>query len=470
MDELIFGEEVVFSNIESPEKIRNFQKALSVGYGMEPSTQTGYGAVRNESLDRVVAKLIPTIEDATFYKAIKKDKAYGTVEEFASADAIGSAGFYAEGGLPEEYDEDIRRLFAQVRYVGAIAKVPYPAVVTRSLIKAVEAKTEWTASAIIRSIDQKMWFGDASKNYLEWDGYLKQFNDRVKNKSTNVIDLRGKRLTPEIFNEAGATIKKNYGNSQNISAWTSVTGYQGWIDELLKNRRLITNEPVSMMDINAERIGVGFAKGKLNTDIFLEHKGQTYLDAIHPKLNTAGTAFAPTHEKAPAALDGGSCSLAVSTGATQMDAGTYDYAFVAANKFGCAAAFEIVGTAVTSDQIVTFTVADNGSPAGQEASSIEVYRKLTSETGLENYKFLASYAIGDTKVDDGSEIPGTSYAFIIDWNFKQVIQFKQLLPMMKMPLATVTDSLRWLQKQYAVPILKNPNKVVVLKNVGLGAW
>jgi len=72
--------------------------------------------------------------------------------------------------------------------------------------------------------------------------------------------------------------------------------------------------------------------------------------------------------------------------------------------------------------------------------------------------------------DDGEHIPGTSYCFVFDWDAEQVVDFKQLLPLVRMPLAVVEDSQQFLYKLYGTPIVFNPNKIVVLKNVGNLPW
>ncbi|MGE5680373.1 MAG: hypothetical protein ACM34K_05775, partial [Bacillota bacterium] len=155
---------------------------------------------------------------------------------------------------------------------------------------------------------------------------------------------------------------------------------------------------------------------------------------------------------------------------SKLTAATYDYAFLAVNKFGASPAFEIKSVVVAADKKVTFTLTDNSSTPGQEASCFEVYRKLSSSTALSDYRFLKTIKASETAmVDDGSEIPDTTYTFIFDWNFDQVLDFKQLLPMIKLPLAVVDDSIRWLQKLYGTPILYNPDKMVLIKNCGKAA-
>ena len=466
MDELLFGG---ITGSDSMAKVKEIEKALTVGYGMEPTTQTGFGALRYESLERTLKEMSAKTQDATFFNAMRKGKAYSTVEEFATLNEVGSAGFYSEGGLPPEWDEDIRREFEQVKYIGAVGKVPIPAQMTKQVANSIDTITRAKAAAIIRSCDVNMHFGDSTKVPTAWNGYLAQFNARAKYPTENTIDLRGKRLTPENINTAGSIIRENYGNGANLKLWIGNTAWENYTDELLMNKRFMvgTSEARSVI-ASADKFKVGNAQGNIETDIFLRHKGETYLDRLYPKLNTANTAFASTHSDAPVTLAAGVCTATVEADAVGLlDAGTYDYAFLAINKFGASAAFEIKSVVCAANKKVTFVISDNGSPTGKEATSFEIYRKLSSDTALTSYRFLVSFASSaSVKVDNGGHVPGTTYGFLYDWDFDQVVDFKQLLPMVKMPLATIDDSIRWLQKQYGVPLLYNPNKMVVFKNMG----
>jgi hypothetical protein len=46
---------------------------------------------------------------------------------------------------------------------------------------------------------------------------------------------------------------------------------------------------------------------------------------------------------------------------------------------------------------------------------------------------------------------------------------KQLAPMIKIPLATIDSSIRWMQLLYIVAVLYSPQKNVVFKNIGRAA-
>lgn len=459
MDENLLG-------IGSQSEIEELRKSLTTGYEHGTTDQVGFGATRIESLEKTLKMMVEKEKTSKFWASLKKAKAESTVEEFAYVNNLGQANFYVEGGLPEEYDEDIRREFELVKYVGAVGKVPNVARSVNSIKEAVGLVQQLKTVAIIRQLDIKSFFGDAHKVPTEFNGFLAQFFARVKNPSENVIDLKGYAITPEVINQVGAIIEGNYGDPNNVKGWLSIQAYQKYVDNLIKSKTFfVNNSEVKNIVANPKVFELANTTGSLETDLHLKFKGQTYLDAPYPKLNASKTAFASTHDKAPNTLSGATCTAAVATlTGSDLPANTYDYCIVPVNQYGAGAGFEVKGVVVAADKKVVFTISDNGST--YPATAFEIYRKPASLTGLSDYRFLKSVAVGDTKEDDGKEIPETEYALFFDWDFDQVLTFKQLLPMVKMDLAVIDDSYRWLQKLYGTPILFNPNKMVVLKNVG----
>ncbi|MCK9209260.1 MAG: hypothetical protein M0P61_00350 [Ignavibacteriaceae bacterium] len=476
MDDLMFGELAVngsaYGGASTVKELQDLAKALEVGYAMGTTDQTGFGATRLESLDPVVKWLTLNESSPAFFRAIRKGKASSTVEEFVTMNEVGDANFYSEGGLPDEYDEDIRREFEQVKYIGTVGKIPLQALMVKSNTNNEALVTRAKALAIMKTADSKIIYGDAARNPYEWNGYYKQFKTKAKNVSQNTIDLRGKRVRPETLNESVQIIADNWGNANNVKCWMSAKDFQFYTDELLAGRRFVVGSSEARdLIASAKRFELGNGKGNIETDILLKYKGQNYIGAEYPKTNTAMTVFAATNSKAPATLNSSTATISVDTdAATLLDAATYDYAFVPVNKYGAGAAFEVKTNVVAASKRCTFTLTDNGSPSGQEATSFDIYRKLSSATAITSYRYLTSFTAAEAKIDNGEWIPGATNIFLWDWDFEQVLDFRQLLPMTKMGLAQIDDSKRWMQKLWAVPILVAPNKMVMIKNAGSTAW
>ena len=332
-----------FGGASTVKELQDLAKALEVGYAMGTTDQTGFGATRLESLAPVVKWLTLNESSPAFFRAIRKGKASSTVEEFVTMNEVGDANFYSEGGLPDEYDEDIRREFEQVKYIGTVGKVPLQALMVKSNTNNEALVTRAKALAIMKTADSKLIYGDAARNPYEWNGYYKQFKTKAKSVTQNTIDLRGKRVRPETLNESVQIIADNWGNPNNVKCWMSAKDFQYYTDELLAGRRFVVGSSEARdLIASAKRFELGNGKGNIETDILLKYKGQNYIGAEYPKTNSTMTVFAATNSKAPATLNSSTATISVdSDSATLLDAATYDYAFVPVNRYGSGAAFEV---------------------------------------------------------------------------------------------------------------------------------
>lgn len=464
---MFFGEDA-FSM--APAKERELAKALDMDYSMGTTDQTGFSALRKESLDSTLKIVEANENSCAFWKAIKKGKATSAVEEFSILNELGDASSYSSGDLPEEYDEDLKRDFEQVKLVGAVGKVPYFAnandVINGDLVATV---TRMKTIAMLRKLEVVSVNGDATLLSTDPNGIIPQAIKRMKNPNENIIDKQGKCMQLEDFNNAGRIIADNYGNSMNLKVWMGNQAYTDYVNQLIANKTYFVNgASVAEIYVKAKKLEIGSGGGNIDTSVFLRHRGETYLGRPHPKLNKAGTTFASMSDRAPNALSSSVCTATTDNlVGSLLPAATYDYAIIPVNKYGAQAAFEITGVVVAASKKVVFTISDNGSPDNRAAEKFDIYRKLTAGTTIADYKYFKSFAAASTtKIDDGSTVPGTTNVMVIDWDFDQVLRVDQLGTMSRLPLATISDAVRWLQKIYFTPKVFNGNKIVIYKNVG----
>ena len=67
-------------------------------------------------------------------------------------------------------------------------------------------------------------------------------------------------------------------------------------------------------------------------------------------------------------------------------------------------------------------------------------------------------------IDLNLNLPGTSTAYMLQMN-EQNFAFRQLAPMIKIPLATLAAIVRWMQLFYGVPIVYSGRRNVLFVNV-----
>ena len=139
---------------------------------------------------------------------------------------------------------------------------------------------------------------------------------------------------------------------------------------------------------------------------------------------------------------------------------------VACNRYGKSTSL-VVSAALTvgaADKI-TFGV----TPGAILPEWWEVYRsKKNGVAGTERLVLRVANAAGagESVLNEYNDrIPGTTSAYLFQQNLENM-SFKQLAPMVKIPLATVDTSIRWMQLIYGVPVLYTPGKNVLYRNVG----
>jgi len=469
MNDFEFGIATLDDIRELGKSLDSLSKSLPTGYAVDPQQMFDMAVSRREDIDSTLTYLTEQESVSTFWKATTKIKAKSTVIQYNIVESLGGANFFPEGGAPEEYDESLKRELENVRYVGSLGKMSYPAQIVDSTFDTLAEIKKLKTTAIIRAADYKGFFADGNNNPIEWNGVYAQVARKAKNFSAQVIDMKGKKLTPEALNKTGQIIQGNYGNPGNIRGWISPLAYADYAQDILDRKiAVIMGQKITDITSIPQSFGFGETKGSFLTNLHLRYKGQTHIEDLHPKLNKARTAFAPTTTKPAAKLDANTatCTVEALTGSS-LAAETYDYCFLAGNMFGVSAGFEVKGVVVNAaNKKVTFAFSDNGSLPGQEMLFVEVYRKLSSSTGISDYRYMKTIALSDTtKCDDGTKIPGTTMGFFFDWD-PQVYHFRQLLPLMFDPLAKIDDSARWMQKLYGTPLVKNPNKIVIIDNIG----
>jgi hypothetical protein len=150
---------------------------------------------------------------------------------------------------------------------------------------------------------------------------------------------------------------------------------------------------------------------------------------------------------------------------TAADAGTYRYKVVAVNQYGKSAPLTLSTTiTVTAGQSVTFSIAD-GSPI---PAYYEVYRSTKGGAASTcKYAFkIARDSSGVTAITDANAyIPGTGRVYLVQQN-REFNVFQRLLRFMKVRLAMVDASFRFMLLLFGELVVHAPNKGIIYINVG----
>jgi hypothetical protein len=318
---------------------------------------------------------------------------------------------------------------------------------------------------LLGKIEYSLYWGNrtlrpAAAEGYEWDGI-----DRLID-ATQVVDAKGDPLTEDIIETTANNIVEQYGFPTDIFIGTR---------PLADLAKVMFPKERIVMPYKDGQVGV-----PLNT-----FASQAGILAFNPDVFLKKTAV-PTvasSTKAPLAPALGTATQAVGGAApgdwtkTNNGWGTYNYVATLGNRYGesapCAAFAAAAITADTDHITVTVT---NPNPIGTYLPEwVAVYRTVANggATGAKYLVYKAAVssaaaggaALGAGWIDVNSICSNVHKVFMGELT-PQVIAFKQLAPMMKMDLAVIEPSIRWLQLLYGVVQLFAPKKWCVVKNIG----
>jgi len=99
------------------------------------------------------------------------------------------------------------------------------------------------------------------------------------------------------------------------------------------------------------------------------------------------------------------------------------------------------------------------------ATGFRIYRgKTNSGTGGPHFLIAEIGAAPLTHADENENLPDTFNSLLLDMT-EQSMSFRQLSPMIRMPLAQIAPSIRWMQLLYGTPVMFAPTKNIMFKNI-----
>lgn len=462
-----FGE---MSQAQFQEQLSELNKALGTGTGGEAYGGDSYAdmsAIRPQSLEPALRVVTAREEHLKLWKAIGKDRAFSTVEEFNILDSYGGnySPFYVEGGLPNETDSNSIRRSELVKFMGTTRVITNPALAVRTVPSDVlTLETRNGILWLLQKVEQALFFADESIDPLAFNGIYAQVRNFLQGKSEyrqHIIDMRGQPLSEEILEDAATIIADNYGNS-NLELYLTNQAHKNFSKLLIgtggRQRALMlpaNNVSEVMMGQPVAGYVANHAVIRFKNDIFLK-------PSVKP--------LAVAHKGSPAAPtpDATTPVAAVADDTSLMEAGDYYYFVSAKNSQGESVPAAIGGSVTVAEgQRVDITI--NRVVSDPVATSYKLYRSATSNVEDAQYLFEvkdAGKGTTQTISDFNFELPDTDMAFLIDNDPENVLRFKQLLPLMRTPLARISDAERFMIRLYGMLQVYNPRRIVIFKNIG----
>lgn len=443
------------------QELEELNKALGTGQDGAAYGDGAYAdmsALRPQSLEPTLKVVTAEEEHIKFWKALGKKQAFNTVEEFNVLDSYGgnSSPFFVEGGLPNEEDSNYIRQAQMVKFLGTTRVITHPATLVRNTVGDIVARETRNGTLwLLQQLERALYFADSSVDPLAFDGLYAQVRNFVQGKSyenQHIIDMKGQPLDENTLEDIATIIADNYG-SANLQLHMTNQVHKDLSKILYARQRITSLGSDQMLGAPARGYAANTANIQFVNNIFLKPPG------------------APrdvSDKGAPAQPTGGSTPLAVVADAgSQMEAGTYYYFVSAKNSQGESTPVALGSIAVSAGDRVDITI--NRVTSDPAARSYRVYRGTSSDPRQAHFCFEvkdagtgAEQVISDRNLDR----PNTDMAFLIDMDAENVLCFKQLAPLMKLPLARISASERFMILLYGMLQVYNPRRIVVLKNIG----
>jgi hypothetical protein len=451
--------------------VDDLNKALTAGQEINPPGVVTAGdgfALRVESLERTLRNTTYKMDHLRFFKAIPKVAAYNTVEEFNQIQSYGEnpdAGYIDEGDLPEEDDAKYERKFAIVKYLGTVRRVTH----VMSLVKpahgnVIAQETINGTMHLLRILERGLFYARSDLSALQFDGFEKLLLDEAP--AANIIDLRGKPLSEDFLIDGALTIsdQPNYGTPTHlhVNPKTKADLVKTFFPKERYDLFQKTDTGLVGLDIKGFTSPAGDVRFEPN--VFVNDGGGPGAAAVGDAAKRPGTPTVSTAATTP---------VEATAKFEADDAGDYFYVIQAVNRYGRSAPVDLAAgpaaVTVAEGDKVTWGMTPGGATA---VDWYEVFRtKVDGASGTERLilRVPNTAGAGEETIDDlNDSLPGTTSAFLFQQNIES-LSFKQLAPMVKIPLATIDSSIRWMQLIYGVPTLYTPGKNVLYRNVGRAA-
>ena len=464
-------------------------KAMEAGHlqgGDLSGGQTNMGSLKYESLDANLKLITFRESDIRVWRMITKTPAYNTVEEFNQVVSYGNqrGGFNNEGELPEAEDSLYKRNVERVKFMGVTRAVTHPAQLVKTqggnLIQMeVSNGIKW----ILRQADRALLYGDENLISQEWNGlYAQHLNNpqfgtlEEYMDSPLVVDLRGKTLKEGDLDKATEVLLHSFAQP----------------DCLIAPPVVFTDFAEGFYSRNRQSVGTVNGTGGNQMTSFQSQFFNIMFE--YDIFATKGVGRLPNatsiqySAKAPAAPTAGGTAAPITDTLTRFGdgEGEYFYSVTATNRYGESPMTQIGAGLVTvaANQSVDLTFTAGAGPYAADAFTI--YRsEVDPSTTYAETKMLPLFTIPANGSDakrgslaagvDGAGagvvrdrnrwIGGTQEGLLLQKG-RDVLEFKQLAPMMKMDIARLGPADRFMILMYGTPIGFAPSKMVRIINIG----
>lgn len=472
LGEVYSGNGIPAGGITSYDDWNAFAKAVQTSsYQTDHAQLEGFGALRPESLENQLKKVIETEDTFKLFKALKRMPVTSTVHEWSVQTDIGgqpAGAFNSElGAISSEVGAYDRRIVF-LKYLMTQAAISHVASVQRGIVNLKATENRNALLRLGRAANVSMYYGDSSVAPMQFDGIYKQLKT-FKNGS-HILDLEGssnvQALVDTIYTAFAKVIGQgNFGKLTHIhlDPLTQVA-LDRYLDPAY--RVVLDNNPKTV-DFGAPVSAIRTSFGQLATenDIWIENSDNS---------SPAYARYGKVPDSAPGAPS------VVSTPNAGPVAGSKFTATRAGTYYLVVAAIDERGVEGQPSAAVSATVVANGAidlditpNADRKQTGYAIYvstRNPSAAPSLSDYRLVERIPANPDRTAATSysfkmdKIPGASKLFLIN-RVPESIAWVQLLPATQFPLYPTNSAIiPWAVLLYGALQLGIPQHHFVIEN------
>jgi hypothetical protein len=431
---------------------------LTAGTGVNAAAFTDGRALGYESLDPVLQTVTLAKEDCVLWQDISKKPVHATVDQYNRQTTRGSRWglAVAEATTPQVQLGDIARQYEEMAYYRDLRQVTHVMSIVNNTENPMALQERDGLVNVIQGMEFDMFWSVRTAIPTKVNGFFEKI--RANGTSSVVYDMAGAKLTTRTpINQIAAKVRNKGGRPTHL-----------YMNPLLVEDFSLIYETAARIDIPGAGDSPLYDNGDL-AGIRCNSAGGRILFRPAPfnEVGWACPSVAQGNTLAPSVPASVSGAAGSSGGA--IPAGDYYYKVTAVNENGESVAATSAAVTVTAGQKVTLTIADPAS--GYEATGFYIYRSAKDAASAADCRYLwqvaATLGVGGTSfVDDGTWVPGTSHIAVADMRPEaHTMQWSQLFPASKLPLARVGPYEQFLVMLYGAFRMSAPHWNAIIKNV-----
>ncbi|MBT7308397.1 MAG: hypothetical protein HN842_09265 [Gammaproteobacteria bacterium] len=445
--------------------LQELQKALTAGYGSDAATLEGGGALRIQSLDKTLMAVVQENQHFALFNALPKENAGATVDEWTEQDGIG--GFMGgstntELGIIREATGEFARRVGFVKFLMAKRQVSLVQTLQGAIAEAEAVEQVNGTKQLLTDAEFLCFEGDSRVVPTEFDGVRTQIESLGSN--DHIIDAEAQSLSSINAIVQAAAVVSGFGNFGTPTDLYMSPGVGADLDVGLDPAYRVPLPNGQESKRGTPIRGIVTAQGDIaiKRDVFIRGEDMKVPFELTYPILAAENNFTPSQ----ITVDSTNSDTESKFGA--VHSGNYYYFVTGVNAEGQSIGLGSAQVLVAAGKKVVITV--NKSVSGKETGYV-IYRSRKNGTNATNdvREMARVPRNGDTTVvtDLNREIPGTSTAFMFNLTAgDHSITWRQLLPMMKFPLAAVNQAtIPWAQLLFGYLRLAKRRHHMVIKNI-----